>query len=182
MQGNSQESEPLLTPRGENPNVRRAYKFLTHPRVANASLEKRIAFLRSKGCSDEEITEARAMMPDEEAGSYGALPPLEETRRKARPPKRQITKPPQKKQNNDKQQQVAKSSPAPRRRRLDVGRLFLPVLCFLVVFAVVFCIIWFRLVQKLARSLRHESSRRRPPSYSYSYSYSYELEIIEEYY
>ena len=39
-------------------SVERAYKFLIHPRVASASLEKRITFLETKNCSQEVIQAA----------------------------------------------------------------------------------------------------------------------------
>ena len=44
----------------DDENVARAFKFLTHPRVASASLEKRIAFLKAKDCNDAEIKAACA--------------------------------------------------------------------------------------------------------------------------
>ena len=49
--------------------VDRAYKFLIHPRVASASVEKRIAFLETKNCSSEVIQAAlkRAEMENMEA-------------------------------------------------------------------------------------------------------------------
>lgn len=50
------EGSPLLSDYSEQ--VERAYKFVTHPKVASAPLEKRIAFLESKNCSREVIDAA----------------------------------------------------------------------------------------------------------------------------
>lgn len=50
----SKEDDPLL----QEDLVDRAYKFLTHPKVQNASLEKRVNFLKSKNLSDGVIERA----------------------------------------------------------------------------------------------------------------------------
>jgi len=65
--GEADEASSLLSASNEE-NVTRAYKFLTHPRVASAPLAKRISFLQSKNCSPSDIEEAlkRANL-DEEA-------------------------------------------------------------------------------------------------------------------
>lgn len=59
------EDAPLLAPSSVTSDpamyaeqVERAYKFLIHPKVASASMEKRIAFLESKDCSQDVIERA----------------------------------------------------------------------------------------------------------------------------
>lgn len=59
------EDAPLLAPPSVSSDpamyaeqVERAYKFLIHPKVASASMEKRIAFLESKDCSQDVIERA----------------------------------------------------------------------------------------------------------------------------
>lgn len=182
--------EPLLDSKSvDNPNVRRAFKFLTHPRVANASLEKRVAFLRSKGCSDEEITEARTLMPADESGaesggSYGALPPLQEA-----PPNKRKARYKKKPRSLLVGESNPKQGATPMRRRLVVGPGVIPgVLCCLILAAIIFVVIWFDVIARLVRILRTSSSSSQgeeTPFYmgSYSYSYAIELEmfIVEAY-
>mmetsp|Transcript_7850 Transcript_7850/g.24064 ORF Transcript_7850/g.24064 Transcript_7850/m.24064 type:complete len:186 (+) Transcript_7850:234-791(+) len=92
MKEETKEDEPLLPPASEfAEQVDRAYKFLTHPKVASASLEKRIAFLQSKECSREVIEAAlkRAelaetpVVSDQEAIEEGA-PVRPKTKKHAR--------------------------------------------------------------------------------------------------
>ncbi|KAJ8601534.1 hypothetical protein CTAYLR_008013 [Chrysophaeum taylorii] len=49
------EGTPLIPDTEFDEQVERAYKFLTHAKVASASLERRIAFLESKECPPEVI-------------------------------------------------------------------------------------------------------------------------------
>ena len=57
-----------------SPLAPRAYKFLVHPRVTSAPIEKRIAFLTAKDCTPEEIEEALAMTDQQSAETSALLP------------------------------------------------------------------------------------------------------------
>lgn len=59
------EAKPLLE--GEHTEgVLKAYKFLMHPRVATAALDRRIRFLESKNCTHDDIETARGLANQEE--------------------------------------------------------------------------------------------------------------------
>ena len=63
------EEDPLLTAAPSTVNVARMCKFLTHPNFAASSMEKRINFLKNKGCSPADIREATSRVEREKTAA-----------------------------------------------------------------------------------------------------------------
>lgn len=152
------EGTPLLAGSDEDEQVDRAFKFLTHPKVASASLQRRVTFLESKGCSRQVIDRAlaRANNDDRPTSLHQA-----ETGTKKRRQKRAAKK--------------AGAAPVPARRG------FAPLCCLVILTLGVFVGLYFLLVYLGAFPSPWGHSHKSdddvpdmfdlPPMYSYSYSY-----------
>lgn len=155
------ESAPLLSPDMSpdiDDQVDRAYKFLTHPKVASASLQRRITFLESKNCSRQVIDRAlaRANFDDRPTSLHQAESGTKKRRQK-RPGKK------------------VDPEPTPTRRGIA------PLCCLVCLTLGVFVGLFFLLVSvgalpRFWRGNHHSDDDALPypdmlPMYSYSYSY-----------